>query len=241
MMNTKLRLVRLLSLGVIAAGAVMLLAACGGSSSNDGNTPAGSSTGVAADAPCSSTSYYCGAVPSKAIPKPDMTLTDTKGQPFNVAKDTQGELTLVYMGYTNCPDVCPTFMSQLGAVLKSMPASDTKDIKVIFITTDPARDTESVLRTWLNHFDTNFIGLTGTEAQIDQVSGMLGMPPPTKEDLGNGNYGVSHGSLIYAFDKSDGKAHLVYPEGFQNSDLKADFIKLVSQGFQADKANVKTS
>jgi protein SCO1/2 len=230
MVNTKLRVVRLLSLCVIAAGALALLAACGSSSSSKGNTPTGSSTAVGNTA--EGAGYY-GAVPSPILPKPDITLTDTKGQPFNIATDTKGYLTLVYLGYTNCPDVCPTFMAQLGHVLKTMRPDVTKNIKVVFVTTDPARDTETVLRKWLNSFDTNFIGLTGTEAQIDQISKELGVPPPEKEDLGNGNYGVSHGSFIYAFDKNDGKAHLIYPQGFSDADLEADFTKLATKGFQA--------
>ncbi len=234
MVTTHARFVRILSFGLAAAAAVMLLAACGGSGSSKGDTPTGSSTAVGNSA--EGAGYY-GAVPSPILPKPDIALTDTQGQPFNIAKDTNGYLTLVYLGYTNCPDVCPTFMAQLGKVLKSMPADVTKNIKVVFVTTDPARDTETVLRTWLNKFDTNFIGLTGTEAQIDQISKELGVPPPEKEDLGNGNYGVSHGSFIYAFDKVDGKAHLIYPEGFSDSDLTADFTKLATKGFAAGKAS----
>lgn len=228
MVTTHSRLVRLFSLGIVVAAAVMLLVACGGSSSSNGDTPTATDPG------------YYGAVPTPIIPKPDMTLTDTQGQPFNIAKDTNGYLTLVYLGYTNCPDVCPTFMAQLGHVLKSMPTDVSQHIKVVFVTTDPARDTETVLRTWLDKFDATFIGLTGTEDQIDQISGMLGVPPPEKEDLGNGNYGVSHGSFIYAFDKNDGKAHLIYPEGFSDQDLTADFTKLATQGFQASQANAQT-
>lgn len=233
MVSTKSRLVRLFALCLVAAAAVMLLAACGSSSSKS-DTPTGSST--AAGNSAEGAGYY-GAIPSPILPKPDMTLTDTKGQPFNLAKDTNGYLTLVYLGYTNCPDICPTFMAQLGHVLKSMPADVTKNIKVVFVTTDPARDTETVIRTWLDKFDSNFIGLTGTEAQIDQISKELGVPPPEKEDLGNGNYGVSHGAFIYAFDKVDGKAHLIYPEGFTDADLTADFTKLATKGFAAGKAS----
>jgi protein SCO1/2 len=223
------RLGRVLSIGAVSMAAVLLLAACGGSSSNDGTTPSASSTAIGNTA--EGAGYY-GAAPDPILPKPDMTLTDTAGQPFDIAKDTDGYLTLVYLGYTHCPDVCPTFMAQLGKVLKQMPATVTDHIKVVFVTTDPARDTGPVIRKWLDSFDTKFIGLTGTDAQIAQISQMLGVPPPEKEDTGGGNYGVSHGSFIYAFDKNDGKAHLIYPEGFSDQDLKADFTKLATKGWE---------
>lgn len=233
MVTTKSRLVRFFALSLVAAATVMLLAACGSSSSSKSDTPAASSTvGNSAEG-----AGYYGAVPSPILPKPDMTLTDTKGQPFNIATDTKGYLTLVYLGYTNCPDICPTFMAQLGHVLKSMPPDVTKNIKVVFVTTDPARDTESVMRTWLDKFDSSFIGLTGTEAQIDEISKELGVPAPEKEPIGNGNYAVSHGAFIYAFDKVDGKAHLIYPQGFTDADLTADFTKLATKGFEAGKAS----
>lgn len=248
-MTNLLRLRRLGVAFLIVAGVALLLAACGGSGSDKDSSDPGAS--ASASAPASGTSvaevintscgagYYCGALLQDPLPRPDMTLTDTKGQPFNIAKDTQGELTLVYMGYTHCPDICPTFMAQLGAVMKNLPPDISDKIKVVFVTTDPARDTGPVLRNWLDSFDEDFIGLTGTDEQIAEISPMLGMPAPTKEDLGNGNYAVSHGSLIYAFDKNDNDTRIVYPEGFPNEDLRNDFIKLVTNGFQADKADAK--
>lgn len=233
-MNMNFRRLYRLGLAVTAvAAAVLILAACSSSKSDTAASP--SSDASLLTAPCSDAAFYCGAIPNQALAKPDMALTDTAGQPFNIAKDTAGDLTLVYLGYTHCPDVCPTFMAQVGQVLKAMPTNVTSDIKVIFITTDPARDTGPVLRKWLDVFDVNFIGLTGTEDQIDQISGMLGVPPPEKEPLGGDNYAVSHGSFIYAFDKDDGKAHLIYPQGFTNEDLTGDFTKLVDQGFQESK------
>jgi protein SCO1/2 len=232
MILKKWRLRRFVTAAVAMAAVALLLAACGGSSSNDGNsdTPAAASSTAIGNS-VEGAGYY-GAVPDPILPKPDLTLEDTAGQPFNIAKDTDGKLTLVYLGYTHCPDDCPTFIAQLGNVLKQMPADVTSNIEVIFVTTDPARDTGPVLRKWLDSFDTKFIGLTGTETQIDDISKLLGVPPPEKEDLGNGNYGVSHGSFIYAFDKNDGKAHLIYPEGFSDPDLTADFTKLATKGFQ---------
>jgi protein SCO1/2 len=92
------------------------------------------------------------------LPKPNFTLTDTNGNPYDLDGQTQGYLTALYFGYTNCPDVCPTHMANIAAALRQLPASVTSHIKVLFVTTDPARDTPAVLRAWLNNFDPTFIG-----------------------------------------------------------------------------------
>ncbi len=90
--------------------------------------------------------------------KVDFTLLDTDGRPFNFREQTDGYVTLLFFGYTYCPDVCPIHMANIGTVLKDFPFEVQEQIKVVFVTTDPERDTPERMRLWLDNFDPDFIG-----------------------------------------------------------------------------------
>ena len=98
--------------------------------------------------------------------KPGITLTDTGGRSYDLLTRTAGKITLLYFGYTHCPDVCPLLMSNIAAALKQLPGKDAAQIAVVFVTVDPARDTAPVLRAWLDTMDPGFVGLTGSIEQI---------------------------------------------------------------------------
>jgi protein SCO1 len=169
-----------------------------------------------------------GVVQSPGLPKPDFSLSDTSGKTFNLLSETSGDVTLLYFGYTHCPDVCPTHMANIAAALRELPPTVTSHIKVVFVTTDPARDTPPVLRAWLDHFDTSFIGLGGTAAQIHAAENASGMPASAIDptDLGNGNYAVDHAAQVDAFT-TDNLDHVVYPSGYTEPDWVNDLPKLV--------------
>lgn len=129
-----------------------------------------------------------------------------------LGKKTEGYVTLLFFGYTFCPDQCPTHMANLGAALKKMPAGIADQVKLVFVTTDPARDTPEALRHWLNLFDRRFIGLSGTERAIESVQRAAGVPPATKTRPVNGNYAVGHANFVLAYSR-DNLAHVIYPGG----------------------------
>lgn len=158
--------------------------------------------------------------------KPAMTLTDTSGKPYNLRTATAGKVTFVYFGYTHCPDVCPTTMADLGAVMTQLKPAVRAQVAVVFITTDPARDTSTVLRTWLNQFNTSFVGLTGTWNQINAYASQMDVPldPPVKQP--NGLWTVDHGAAITAFEP-DGLARDVYLPGMQVEDYVHDIPLLM--------------
>jgi protein SCO1/2 len=169
-----------------------------------------------------------GVVQSPGMPKPNFTLTDTAGTSFNLPAQTAGAVTLLYFGYTHCPDVCPTHMANIAAALRQLPPAVTSHIKVVFVTTDPARDTATVLRAWLDHFDTGFIGLSGTLDQIHAAENASGLVPSAIDttNLGNGNYAVDHAAQVDAFT-TDNLDHVVYPSGYTEPDWVNDLPKLV--------------
>lgn len=173
-------------------------------------------------------SRYRGAVVTPPIPKPDFTLTDTNGRPFHFRAATEGFVTLLFFGYTNCPDVCPVHMANLGEVLRTMPGEVTGRIKVVFVTTDPERDTLPALRAWLDAFDPQFIGLRGTVDQVNTILASVHLPPVVRESLPEGGYGVGHAASVIAFTRDD-VAHVLYPFGIRQQDWAHDLPLLVQE------------
>lgn len=208
---------------VSAAVGALLLAACG--SESDDSPP----IEVVGTAPPSD---LMGVRISPPLAKPDVVLTDQNGNAFDLRQETDGYLTLVYVGYTHCPDVCPTHMADIAAALKQVEPDVRERVKVVFITSDPERDTPEVLKRWLGLFDPSFIGLTGDKETIDRVQMALGMQPAGKQDLGNGEYAVNHAAYVIAFTPQDNVAYTVYPFGVTRETWVNDITLLVRKGVE---------
>ncbi|MFO7587156.1 MAG: SCO family protein [Gemmatimonadota bacterium] len=171
-----------------------------------------------------------GIVMPAAAPKPDFTLTDTDGEPFAFRAETDGFATFLFFGYTSCPDVCPVHMAGLAAVRRELDAASQRGMKVVFVTTDPGRDTPERIRTWLDAFDRDFVGLTGTKEEVDALQLSLGLPPSVYEEPDeSGFYIVGHASQVIGFS-SDGTTRVVYPFGTRQADWKHDVPKLMTAG-----------
>jgi protein SCO1/2 len=104
-------------------------------------------------------------------PRPSFMLTDTAGRAFSFGQATSGHPTLLFFGYTRCPDVCPTTMADIRIALTSLPLTEQQKVYVAFVSTDVQHDTAAVVRAWLGQFTggvhATFVGLIGTQAQID--------------------------------------------------------------------------
>ena len=171
---------------------------------------------------------YRGGIVTPPLPKPGFVLTDTSGAAFDFRQRTDGYVTLLFFGYTNCPDQCPMHMANLGAALRNLSASTADQVKLVFVTTDPTRDTPAAMRRWLDHFDRRFIGLTGTERAIEAVERVAGVPAATRTGPANGNYGVAHANFVLAYTK-DNLAHVIYPGGISKDDWAHDLPKLIRE------------
>ena len=171
---------------------------------------------------------YRGGMVTPPLPKPRFVLTDTSGAAFDFRQRTDGYVTLLFFGYTNCPDQCPMHMATLGAALKKLPAGTADQVKLVFVTTDPARDSSAAMRRWLDFFDRRFIGLTGTERAIEAVERAAGVPPATKTGPANGDYGVAHANFVLAYTK-DNLAHIIYPGGVSKDDWVHDLPLLIKE------------
>jgi len=163
--------------------------------------------------------------------KPDFTLTSTDGRPFNFQTDTKGTVALLYFGYTNCPDVCPTHMANIAAALRRLSRDEQAKVRVVFVTTDPNRDTPERLRQWLNNFDARFIGLRGSTDSVNQIQATLGLPPAMMELMDSSSagpraaYGMGHAAQVLAFTPDD-SLRAEYPSGFTADDWANDLPKL---------------
>ncbi len=119
-------------------------------------------------------------------------------------------------------------MSNLSAAMKKLPAGVTDQVKLVFVTADPARDTPPVLRRWLDLFDRRFIGLTGTERDVEAVQRAVGVPVAAKTGPAIGNYAVAHANFVLAYSKDD-LAHIIYPGGATTDDWAHDLPKLIRE------------
>ncbi len=176
----------------------------------------------------SSTGEYRGGLVTPPLPKPRFVLTDTSGGAFDFRQRTDGYVTLLFFGYTNCPDQCPMHMATLGTALKKLPLATAAQVKLVFVTTDPARDSPVMVRRWLDLFDRRFIGLTGTEQAIMVVERATGVPLATRTEPASGSYGVAHANFVLAYTK-DNLAHVMYPGGVSKDDWVHDLPLLIKE------------
>ena len=207
-------LVALTALGLLA----MVLASCGG-----GSAASSSSSGY----------RWTGAELVHPLSKPEFTLTDQQGQPYDFKQQTAGKVALLYFGYTHCPDICPENMSMLAIALKQMPAAARNDVVVLFVTTDPARDTPQVLGPYLSQFNPAFVGLTGTKAEVDvaQADAQVSLASPEPATPG-ATYYVDHAAQIIAYTP-DNLAHIAFFQGMSSSSVAHDLTRLATQGFSS--------
>lgn len=168
---------------------------------------------------------------SVPLPKPHFTLTDTSGHPFHFHAETQGYLTLLFFGYTHCPDVCPVHMANIAAVLKREPDLRS-ELKVVFVGVDAPRDTPKAVRAFLDKFDPSFIGLTGTPAQLKRAELAAAVPPSFVQKRFKGGYTVSHAAWVLLYTRDD-LSHLRYPFGTRQSQWAHDLAVLAKGGWPA--------
>ncbi len=151
----------------------------------------------------------------------DFVLIDHNGNEFN-SNMIKGQLSLVYFGFTFCPDICPTSLQKLTQVLSTLDKYQI-DVLPIFITVDPARDTSVLLKEYLGHFHEKFIGLTGTEKQIREVADLYKVFYAVAGDAAEGDkYMLDHSSFVYLMDKN-GK----YMKHFYMSSTPEEIIEYI--------------
>ncbi len=169
---------------------------------------------------------YFGAVLDEQYVAPAVTLTDDTGAPFDLVTDTTKPLTLVFFGYTNCPDICQAVMASLASALTRLDADQRAEVDVLFVTTDPSRDDAATLRTYLDRFDPEFVGLTGRLADITRAGDAFHVFVEKGIKLPSGGYEVDHSTQVLAIDTRD-RTPIVWTYGTSSAQYASDIIRLL--------------
>jgi protein SCO1/2 len=152
-------------------------------------------------------------------------LTDHTGKPRTL-QDFRGKLVVLFFGYTQCPDVCPTTMAKMATVMKELgPAS--KDVQVLFVTLDPERDTQELLNAYVPAFHPSFIGLYGDKAATDRTAKEFKLfysKSPSGDDPKN--YTVDHMAGSYVFDR-EGRVRLLLRHEAEPGAIASDLRQLL--------------
>lgn len=160
---------------------------------------------------------------------PAVSLTATDGSTYSLASDARDPLTLVFFGYTRCPDICQVVMADIASALTRLDAADRAQVDMQFVTTDPARDDEATLRAYLDRFDPAFGGLTGPLPKIVDAGEALGIPVEKGRKLPSGGYEVNHGTQVVGV-LPDGTAPVVWTQGTSPEHLAEDIRTIVDTG-----------
>lgn len=196
-------------------GAATALVGCSSDNSTAGSTQ-------------STSSDWGGTLIEPGLEKPDVTLATTDGKPFEFRAATDGKLSLLFFGFTNCPDQCPIWLNSVASARKQIGSGPGSDLQVLFVGVDIARDTPEVLEEYLGRIDSSFIGLTGTKSAIAAANRSLYFPDIfIGSPDSNGDYEVGHFGRAAAFTP-DNLAHRLYGYDVRPAELIRDLPRLAN-------------
>ena len=195
------------------AALTLVLAGCGGA------------TGAAQDPERADDGLY-GAVLDQPYPVPAISLEDTTGLQQKLSDRLEKPLTLVFFGYTNCPDICVAVMSDLASTMARLSEKQAAQVQVWFVTTDPARDDVATMRTYLDRFDKSFLGLTGSLKDVVDAGKSFHLAIEKGKKLPTGGYEVTHSTPVLGIvptpGSTGGSVRVVWTEGTSAAKMAAD-------------------
>jgi protein SCO1/2 len=167
-----------------------------------------------------------GAVLPKPYTVPAVSLESTTAHPVDLSRDATSPLTLVFFGYTHCPDICQVVMADIASAMTRLDEEHRGKVAMVFVTTDPGRDDAATLRGYLDRFDPSFEGLTGALPRIVVLGRAFGVEIQKGERLPSGGYDVAHGTQIVGVLPDD-RAPFVWTEGTDPASLSADITTIL--------------
>lgn len=156
---------------------------------------------------------------------PEIELKHADGDTFRLS-DMRGKIVMVFFGYTSCPDVCPTTMAELNQALGEM-GEDAEQVQVLYVTVDPDRDTPERVQEYVNHFNSSFIGLSGSEAELGKVWNDYGVYRSIVEGTSAAGYLVDHTARVTVIDQQ-GNLRISFPFDTPVSDIVNDLQLLLN-------------
>lgn len=160
------------------------------------------------------------------ISAPAISLSQADGLAFDLAEHS-GRIVLIFFGYTSCPDVCPTTLADFKRVKEEL-GEKASLVDFIFVTVDPQRDTPERTQAYTSGFDASFIGLSGTETELETVWQDYGVYRAISNSHHDASYSVDHSTRIYLIDKSN-HLRVTYPYGTPVQDLADDIRFLLKE------------
>ncbi|MGH8289321.1 MAG: SCO family protein [Steroidobacteraceae bacterium] len=142
------------------------------------------------------------------------------------AEDYRHHLVLLYFGYTDCPDECPTTLAMLANALRSL-GPEASRVRVLFVSVDPRRDTTTVLKRYVGNFGPDFVGLRGDQAELTTLSKRYRIAYHDEKPDKYGNYEVDHSSAVFIFD-GDGRARLLAQTDNTAQQVASDLRRLLA-------------
>lgn len=160
---------------------------------------------------------------------PDLayTLTGESGEPVKDGAHA-GKVRALFFGYTHCPDICPITLSRLKGALQQLDKRQREQIRVLFVSVDPERDDPARLREYTDRFGPRFIGLTGTQDQLTELTKRYRVTYGYDEPNDQGFYTVSHSSGIFVF-APDGRTRLLFNQSVSAKQIAVDLEKLLAK------------
>ncbi|WP_242597205.1 SCO family protein [Billgrantia sulfidoxydans] len=155
-------------------------------------------------------------------------LTSESGERVE-AQAFRGDTTLLFLGFTQCHDVCPATMAHLDSILDELGEEARDDLRVLFVSVDPARDDAEALREYTANFGPEFVGLTGSKEELDALTRRYRVTYGYGEKDDGGRYTVSHPSAIFAFDRH-GEAQLLIRQDDAREAVVSDLRRLLAKG-----------
>ena len=154
----------------------------------------------------------------------DFSLTSHTGQKVSLS-DFRGKLVILYFGYTFCPDVCPATLAEISGAMDIL-GKNADDVQTIMISVDPERDTPALLAEYVTHFDSSFLGVTGTPGEIAEIATLNGIYYEKNEGSEATDYLIDHTASQIVVDE-DGHVKLIFPFGTGAEDIAADLEYLL--------------
>jgi protein SCO1 len=168
---------------------------------------------------------FAGILNTPPVAAPDFTLSDSEGQPWTLSS-LRGQWVLLAYGYTSCPDVCPATLSALRRVKEQL-GPQAEQVRVVFVSLDPERDTAALVQEYVRHFGEDFIGLTGTPEAIATAAEAYGVRyQPVEVDSAVG-YLISHTAFVYVIDPA-AQWRLTIPFGVKPPEMVDDLHYLMN-------------
>lgn len=170
---------------------------------------------------CANNSYQLsGGEILRPQPAPEFTLKASDGSDFQLSEQ-RGKVVLLFFGFTNCPDICPTALSNLAAAYRAL-GTDAEHVRVVFVTVDPDRDTADRIKLYMNAFSPEFVGLRGSTAELEPIMKAYSVTAEKRDLPGSAlSYTVDHSAFVSVIDPQ-GRLREVLPHDAKVQDIVND-------------------